>query len=35
MLMSANIVTDISRNGLSYHPSPIATLSYDLGPSEK
>jgi hypothetical protein len=35
LLFSANLQIDASNNGLSYRPSPIATLSYDFGGGSK
>jgi hypothetical protein len=33
LLFSANVAFDATNNGMSYKPSPIATLSYDFGGS--
>jgi hypothetical protein len=34
-LFSANVLVDALKNGMSYQPSPIATLSYDFQKSEQ
>jgi len=35
LLLSGSVMIDASNNGLSYKPSPIATLSYDFGGAKK
>jgi hypothetical protein len=35
LLLGASVMIDASNNGLSYKPSPIATLSYDFGGEKK